>query len=203
MSVPVDSKISDRLTLDAAPAARVPRIAGTTLLALALVTTAARLALPIPGTPVPVTLQDLAVLVVGVLLGPRHGAAALAVYVGMGALGAPVFSNGNAGLAWLMGPTGGYLLAYPLAAFVVGAATMKGRAWPVIVAGVLAAQAVIYAGGVLQLAVLTGNELSALLALGVTPFLPGAAMKIGVLLTFVWALRWKRASDGKAETSEA
>ena len=91
-------------------------LAGSLVVALA-----AQFALPLPGTPVPFTLSPLAVLVVGALLGPRLGALSLITYLAMGAAGLPVFAPlGAPGLARLFGPTGGYLLAYPLAAASVG-----------------------------------------------------------------------------------
>ena len=158
----------------------------------------ARLALPIPGTPVPITLQDLGVLLVGILLGPRRGALAVGAYVAAGALGAPVFSNGNGGMAWLMGPTGGYLLAFPPAAWVVGVAARPGRPLLLAAAGVLAAQAVIFTGGVLQLALLTGRGLPEVAALAVSPFLPGVAIKGGLLVAFCAALAARRGARGES-----
>ena len=124
-------------------------------------------------------------LLVGIVLGPKRGAGAMATYVGLGAMGAPVFSNGHGGLAWLMGPTGGYLLAYPAACYVVGAVCGVHRPWLVAGAGILAGQGVIYAGGMLQLMVLTGQDLATTLGLAVTPFLPGVALKTAFLLTFL------------------
>jgi hypothetical protein len=78
------------------------------IVAFALATVfGAQVAVPVPLTPVPITLQTLFVILAGVVMGPRAGAASMALYVGAGALGAPVFSNGGAGLGWLLGPTGG------------------------------------------------------------------------------------------------
>src|SRR5436190_3314140 len=84
-----------------------------------LVAAAAQVALPLPGTPVPFTLQPLAVLLVGGLLGARFGALSLILYLAMGAAGLPVFTPTVPlfGIARLLGPTGGYLLAYPIAAY--------------------------------------------------------------------------------------
>src|SRR5271166_2395192 len=83
----------------------------------------ARITVPLPFTPVPLTLQNFGVLTVGLLLGSRRGAAALALYLLEGALGLPVFSPSlvlGFGVARLLGPTGGFLLAYPLVAFLAG-----------------------------------------------------------------------------------
>jgi biotin transport system substrate-specific component len=180
------------------------RMALKLALAVAAVSVAARLALPIPGTPVPVSLQDLVVLAVGILLGPVQGAAAIVTYVTLGALGAPVFSNGHAGLAWLMGPTGGYLLAFPASAWVAGAAGRLGGGrlgWAVLLAGILVAQAVLFGGGVLQLALITGQGLSATAALAVTPFVPGIAVKTALLLGFGVLVEGRRRSLSRAAAS--
>jgi biotin transport system substrate-specific component len=140
-------------------------VAGALLVALG-----AQVALPVPGTPVPVTLQVAAVLVVGGLLGPALGAASLALYLVLGAAGLPVFAPaGLPGLARLFGPTGGYLLALPLGAAVAGlAAARTRRLW--LVPGFALAVAVIHAGGVAQLAVL-GGDLAIAWRLGSLPFL--------------------------------
>src|SRR6185436_16952439 len=95
---------------------------GAVVLGTALVTLAAQISVPLPGTPVPMTLQPLAVLLVGGLLGARLGAASMVLYLALGIAGLPVFTPtvpllGN---ARLLGPTGGYLLAYPVAAFATG-----------------------------------------------------------------------------------
>src|SRR5216110_2407175 len=87
-----------------------------------LVAAAAQVALPLPGTPVPMTLQPMAVLLVGGLLGARFGALSMILYLAMGAAGLPVFTPTVPlfGIARLLGPTGGYLLEYPVAAWVTG-----------------------------------------------------------------------------------
>ena len=158
-------------------------------LAVVSVGTAAQLAVPVPGTPVPVSLQDLTVLMVGVVLGPRLGAAALVAYLGVGAMGAPVFSNGHAGLPWLLAATGGYLLAYPAAAWIMGQATARRpRRLLLAAVGAVAAQAVVYTGGVAQLMALTGQDVATVAMLGVAPFLPGAVLKTGLILAFVAGL---------------
>ncbi len=94
-----------------------------------LVAAAAQVSVPLPGTPVPMTLQPMAVLLVGGLLGARFGALSMILYLAMGAAGLPVFTPTVPllGVARLFGPTGGYLLAYPVAAYVVGS-FVNGRA---------------------------------------------------------------------------
>src|SRR5829696_7645933 len=84
--------------------------------------TAAAAQITIPLSPVPFTLQVLAVILSGLLLGVRHGALAQAVYVLVGAIGVPVFAGFKGGLGILLGPTGGYLISYPIAAAVAGLA---------------------------------------------------------------------------------
>jgi biotin transport system substrate-specific component len=141
-------------------------LAGALFVALA-----AQVAVPLPGTPVPVTLQVPAVLIVGGLLGPRLGAASMVVYLLLGAAGLPVFApTGVPGAARLFGPTGGYLLAHPLAAAVVGLIVERGRSWVRIAVGMVAGVTVVHVGGVAQLAILTGDTARAF-AWGSLPFL--------------------------------
>lgn len=138
---------------------------------------ASQVALPVPGTMVPITLQPLAVVLAGLWLGPTAGAASMVLYLAAGAAGLPVFAPmGAAGVIRLLGPTGGYLLAYPVGAFVAGwvARRRTGVAWRTLAAalGIL----VLYVGGVAQLAVLTGSLGRAVL-LGLLPFVGLDAVK--------------------------
>jgi biotin transport system substrate-specific component len=132
------------------------------------------------------------VLAVGIVLGPRRGALAIASYVLLGAMGAPVFSNGRSGLGWLMGPTGGYLLAFPVSAAVVGWGARSRRMLPFL-AGLLAAHAVTFTGGVLQLGLVSGTGLAGAAATGFVPFIPGIAFKSALLIAFFagW-VRWRK-----------
>src|SRR5437867_4385357 len=111
---------------------RVPAIGtriGAVVLGAVIVALAAQVSVPLPGTPVPMTLQPMAVLLVGGLLGPQLGALSLILYLAMGAAGLPVFTPTVplVGVARLFGPTGGYLLAYPVGAYAVGALLTPGR----------------------------------------------------------------------------
>ncbi len=131
---------------------------------------ASQIAIPLPNTPVPITLQPLIVVMAGLWLGPLAGAASMALFVIAGAAGLPVFAPmGPPGIARLLGPTGGYLLAYPVAAFVTGVLAPRSagflRRFGATSAGMLA----IYLGGFAHLAVVTGSLESAAL-LGVIPF---------------------------------
>ena len=129
------------------------------VLASLFVALCARVTLALPGTPVPLTLQNFGVLVVGVTLGPRRGFAALLVYLMEGAMGMPVFNPaGPGGLLQLLGPTGGFLMAYPFVAALAGWVMERGQKTFVraITAGVLA-EIVLFAGGLSYLAILTGS----------------------------------------------
>ena len=131
---------------------------------------ASQVAIPLPGTPVPLTLQPLAVVLAGLWLGPVAGAASMMLYLAAGVAGLPVFAPmGASGLIRLLGPTGGYLLAYPVGAFVAGwvARGRAGTAWRIAAAalGILA----LYVGGVAQLTVLGGSFREAVV-LGALPF---------------------------------
>jgi biotin transport system substrate-specific component len=131
---------------------------------------AAQIAIPLPGTPVPITLQPLVVVLAGLMLGPKLGAASMVLYLAVGASGLPVFAPGGApGVMRLIGPTGGYLIAFPFAAFVAGLvasrrASLLGR-WAAALLGMV----VIFIGGLSQLTILTGSVRQAI-ALGITPF---------------------------------
>lgn len=143
-----------------------------------LVAAGAQVAVPLPGTPVPVTLQVPAVLIVGGLLGPALGASSLVTYLLLGAAGLPVFAPlGLPGIARLFGPTGGYLLAMPLAAGIAGLGAGDGRRWGRLAVALVAATASLHAGGVAQLAVL-GGDLGAAWRAGSLPFLVGDLAKL-------------------------
>src|SRR5215208_6670677 len=101
-----------------------------TALMAAVTAVAAQIAIPLPFSPVPFTLQVLAVILSGLLLGPRYGALAQVVYVLLGAVGLPVFAQFSGGLGVVLGPTGGYLLSYPVAAAVAGLAAGAARSAP-------------------------------------------------------------------------
>jgi biotin transport system substrate-specific component len=144
------------------------------------VAAAAQVAVPLPGTPVPMTLQPLAVLVVGGLLGPRFGALSLALYLAMGAAGLPVFTPGGLpGFARLIGPTGGYLVAFPFAAAAAGWLATRAGSWSGPLAGAAAGTALIHLGGLAQLTLLTGDASTAFAA-GVLPFVVNDVVKIAV-----------------------
>jgi biotin transport system substrate-specific component len=146
----------------------------------ALVAAASQVAVPLPGTPVPLTLQPLAVLLVGGLLGAELGAASLVLYLALGAAGLPVFTPfGLPGAARLLGPTGGYLLAYPVAAFAVGRIAGRAPHLARAAGAALAGLVLIHLGGLAQLILVTGN-LEQAARFGTLPFLIGDAIKLGI-----------------------
>jgi biotin transport system substrate-specific component len=143
-----------------------------------LVALCARLSVPLPFTPVPLTLSNFGVLVVGMLLGSKRGFAALALYLAQGAAGLPVFAVGAGGMAQLLGPTGGYLLAYPLAAFVAGWIAERGAGkFGRFLVAAIAAEIVIFAGGLAWLMVLTHGATQAM-SFGFYPFVFAEIIKI-------------------------
>ena len=155
-----------------------------------LVALCARITIPIPGTPVPLTVQNFGVLLVGLLLGSRRGFAALALYLAEGAMGMPVFSPiGPGGIAQLLGPTGGFLLAYPLVAWVAGYVAEHGRrSFARAAVGGFLAEIVLFAGGLSWLAVLTHSVAQAF-RLGLYWFLFAEVIK--VMMAAGIAARWQ------------
>jgi biotin transport system substrate-specific component len=155
----------------------------------------ARVSVPLPFTPVPLTLQNFGVLAVGLLLGSRRGFAALALYLVEGACGLPVFSPSivlGVGIARILGPTGGFLLAYPLVAFVAGyiyerrsEKRLRRFGWAAVSA--VAAELVLFASGLGWLAVLT-HSVSLALKFGLYWFVFAEVIK--VLMAAAVAARW-------------
>lgn len=130
-----------------------------------------------PMWPVPMTAQTYAVLLIGAACGARLAAATVGAYLAQGALGLPVFSGGDAGAAHLIGPTGGYLFGFLIAATVIGWLVERGwsaRFVPLIGAMALG-HAIVFAFGVAHLSVFTGPD--AAVASGFTPFIVGAIVK--------------------------
>jgi biotin transport system substrate-specific component len=148
--------------------------------------------LSIPFYPVPLTMQTLAVLLLGAVLGPRLGVASVLGYLALGVSGAPVFHGGLGGPAVIAGPTGGYLLGFVPAVFVMGWAAQRtrtsSRGWRakvqdlgMLAIGALLAEASIYAVGIPWLAaVYTGGDLGRAATVGAVPYLLGDALKAAV-----------------------
>ena len=154
---------------------QIALIVGATL----FVAASARFSLPIPGTPVPLTLQNFAVLLVGLSLGSRRGFLALALYLAEGAAGMPVFSPfGAVGMLRLIGPTGGYLIAYPFVAGLAGYIFERGKQnfLRAAIAGI-AGEILLFACGISWLYVLT-HSLARALSLGFYWFIFAEVMKV-------------------------
>lgn len=175
-----------------APAAN-PTLARDTALVLAgTLATALAAQINIPIHPVPFTLQTLAVAACGLVLGAKRGALSQALYLLAGLLGAPVFAEFKAGPAALVGPTGGYLLAFVLGAYLAGLAaqhSLDRKVLPCLLA-LTASMATVLALGTVWLGLFLGGNFTQALHLGVLPFLPGEIIKI-LLLTFALPTVWK------------
>jgi biotin transport system substrate-specific component len=155
-----------------------------------LVALLAQVKIPLPFTPVPLTGQTFAVLLVGAALGSRRGLASLSLYILIGALGMPVFAGAASGLAYAFGPTGGYLLGFVIAAYVVGLLAERGleRSIRTSLLPFLAGTIIIYALGAAWLAFYVGPQ--AAIAKGILPFVPGDAIKLA-LATLALPAAWK------------
>jgi biotin transport system substrate-specific component len=156
---------------------------------------AAAVRIYLPGNPVPITLQTLPVLLAGGVMGYELGAASMLIYVLLGCAGMPFFSGMRSGLGVAFGPTGGYLVGFMAAAWVVGRMAHTARpSWRRLVAACAAGSAVIYACGVVGLLVtLPGTGLLGVLQKGVFPFLPGDLMKAAVAVGVLgFSGRWRR-----------
>ncbi len=163
-----------------------------------------------PFSPVPITGQTLGVLLIGALYGPWRSALCLLAYLGEGAAGLPVFAGGASGWAVLVGPTGGYLIAFPVAAAIVGLLVQPLRGvlagWRAL-PGLLIGTVVIYLIGVPGLALSTGMGLPTAISKGMLPFIPGDLIKVAVAaavlpsgMTALRALGWPlRGPAGNAD----
>jgi len=181
--------------------ATVPGKIALAVAASAFVALCAHISLPLPFTPVPLTLQNFAVLLVGLALGPVAAFSAMMLYLAEGAMGLPVFApNGLGGIAQLLGPTGGYLFSYPLAAAVAGLAKhFTSRHLSSFTAGVastVGATVVILSFGALWLSHTLHLSAPATWHLATEPFLFGEAAKIiaaaGIFSSIISTRRWLR-----------
>jgi biotin transport system substrate-specific component len=146
--------------------------------------------LSIPIGPVPIVLQNMFVLLAGILLGSRWGLAGVAVYLLAGACGLPVFAGGLGGIGRIFGPTGGYLLGYLPVVFVTGVISERlGQRAVTDIIAMLCGSAILYACGVSWLKTLTGMSWTKSLAVGMYPFLIGDALKISAAAVIARALR--------------
>lgn len=182
---------------------RIALHAGTVVLATAFLAICAHVAIPLPFSPVPLTLQTFAVLLIALTFSPAMAGSTLALYLAEGVCGLPVFAPstlGLTGMAQLMGPTGGYLLAYPIAAVCTAMlAARLVRNMPRVTAYVIAgvcATAIVLTLGSAWLAALTHASASHVAMMAVIPFLPGEAIKIVAAagIASAWTRLRKRAA---------
>ena len=202
------------MTMSIAPAARrrvlaetlpavLSRSGVTVILAAALTAAAAQVAIPVPGSPVPVTGQTFAVLLTAAALGPARGLAAQGLYLAAGAAGLPVFAGASHGPGVIVGASGGYLIGFLVAAALVGYGARRGADRSPALTLLLFAlgSLVIYVIGTAWLCLDTGMGVSAGIAAGVVPFLPGDAAKALLaagLLPVSWRLVRRKPGDGEA-----
>jgi len=174
-AVTIPSVLIDRVVRGRAAADMLLVIGASALIAIA-----AQIAIPLPFTPVPLTLQPLAVIFIGVALGSTRGAAAAALYLLEGFSGLPVFAQGHGGPAWLLGATAGYLYSYPFAAWLAGFVSERGWGNSILrsVTGMLLALGVIYLGGWSWLAALTDARTA--FTAGVAPFVVADIVKVAI-----------------------
>ncbi len=160
-------------------------LAATVLLALS-----SYLAITLPFSPVPITAQTLVVLLIGATLGRYRGAVAILLYLAEGAAGLPVFANGAFGAAYMLGPTGGYLLGFVAGAYIVGylaEAGMDRHFISTIIAMTIGTAAILLVGNLWLLTLVNGADV---LAIGLYPFIPGAIVKI-IAAAGILPLAWK------------
>ena len=176
----------DHESVELVPDATVGNVARAVLIA-ALTAVLAQVSIPVPGIAVPFSLQPFAVYFAGLLLGPVWGGFALLLYIVVGLAGAPVFSNGGAGIGYFLGPTGGFLVGFLLAAIVIGAiAHRRVEPRPLSEVGAVSqvvalavALVVIYGVGVPWLAWAQGIPLGSALSV-MTPFIPPDVLKAAI-----------------------
>lgn len=152
----------------------------------ALISVGAYIAVPLG--PVPIVLQNMFVMLTGLLLGSRWGLASVGIYLLAGICGLPVFSGGGAGLGHLMGPTGGYLVSYLPAVFVIGLISEKTERVLLRLLALILGSSLIYLFGVSWLKIATGMSAQKAIAVGMAPFLIGDAIKIAAALAVSKAL---------------
>ena len=194
------NSLAETLGPNAGAALRIKQVA-LVALGIVLLAVLAKIKLPIPPSPVPVTMGTFGVLAIGAAYGPRLGLVTILGYLIVGALGYDVFANSSAekfGLEYMMGGTGGYLVGYVLATFALGWAATRGWDRSVIwmAFAMLIGNALIYVPGLLWLGVLYGWD-KPILEWGLTPFIIGDFMKLAlaaILLPVTWKL------VGKART---
>jgi biotin transport system substrate-specific component len=184
-----------RVLADAVPNVRARDLALVVAGAL-LTALCAQISIPIPGDPVPLTGQTFAVMLCGAGLGANRGAASMLLYLGLGLVGLPVYSDGDSGFDVIWGATGGYIIGFVIAAYVMGRLAERQhdrtpwKALPLFALGTV----IVYAVGVPWLAVSADISLVRAMDLGIVPFIPGAVIK-ALLAAGLLPAAWKLVGD--------
>ena len=165
-----------------------------TALFAALIAVSGFIAIPLPGSPVPIVLQNMMPILAAALLGGFQGAGATGLFLLAGIAGLPVFSGGHSGMARLLGPTGGFLVGYFIAAavtgFYIGKPSIAGKTPLIkIISGCLLGFVILYVPGIAQFMKVTGKTLGQSLAVACIPFLPGDALKAALAIFLAAKLR--------------
>ena len=182
-------------TLAEASANRLLKTASLVVGASLFMALCAHVSIPLIFSPVPITLQPFGVLLIGMLLGSRAGSAALVLYLLEGAAGMPVFSPaGPGGILQLLGPTGGFLMASPLAAFLAGKVFAARRTMTGAVLGSVAAEMALFTIGAAWFIAVMHVSLATAMTMAVLPYIPGEVLKVAVASAIAtrWASQQKR-----------
>lgn len=156
----------------------------------AIMVVTAFIQIPLPFTPVPITLQTMTVMLAGLLLKPKEASLSLIVYVLLGAIGLPVFAGGQGGLSILVGPTGGYLVSWiPAAGLVALIHGNSNQLLRAVLAALIGGIVLVYVIGVPWLALSTGMSISKAIAVGAVPFILGDLFKLVLAVGLATALR--------------
>jgi len=161
-----------------------------------LTAVSAHVRIPLPFSPVPITLQTLTVVLAGLILGAGGGVASQALYIGLGAVGLPVFAGGAAAM---FGPTGGYIVGFVIAATIAGAIGRRVTGTAGTAAAFATGTFIIHACGVVWLWALTHQAVGHCIAVGALPFVPGEALKLVAAIGLVRVMRpaWERIREGR------
>jgi biotin transport system substrate-specific component len=147
--------------------------------------------IPLPFSPVPITLQTLAVMLAGSLLPPKTAFLSLIVYILMRIAGIPYFALGTAGIGVLLGPTGGYIISWPLAAYIIASLLKRGNTTfaKLLFSNVIGGIVIVYIIGTSHLAIVTGMDMISAITAGVLPFIPGDIAKALLVSLIAFPLR--------------
>jgi len=160
----------------------------------AIIVVCAQIAIPLPGG-VPMTLQAWGIALAGLVLGPKNGTLAALVYVMLGAVGVPVFAHFRGGMGVLLGPTGGFILSFPLMAFLAGVGDSK-RSMIWVVSGLVAGTIVNWLCGMLYFIFITSNSLTVAFTVTVLPFIPAAIIRTILLPVISKSIKTELARGG-------